>query len=385
MTAGYIRMAMGVVSDDFGDQSRGWSACADHDGLGRAPAACADHDGSGSTPAAGAEHDAIGRMPAAVPVRLRDAPKLAENGCGDGCLPVIVGEGRPPKTAGYIRMAMGVVSDAFGDQSRGWSVCADHDGSGSAPAACAEHDAIGRMPAAVPVRLRDAPRLAENGRGDGCFPVMVGAGRPPMTAGCIRMAIGVVGDAFGDQSRGWSVCADHDGSGSAPAARADHDEVRKMPAARADHDGSGSAPAARADQDGTARMRRIQGEVRELRIRQSKQCRIKVVPFRVMKVDQANFPGSQPGFQSFLTMDSGLDRVVPFEPHQMRQTVSLRELGTDAVLMLPHAPDKVRRHARVQRPVPPVRQDVNVTAMHSRNLRRQTLTTRYQTTTQGRE
>ena len=78
-----------------------------------------------------------------------------------------------------------------------------------------------------------------------------------------------------------------------------------------------------------------------------------------MFVDQIDFPGPMPVFQLLFAPDRWLHFAKQFKVNKAVNRIFRAVAGRRAVAMLPHAPDKVRRHANVERAVKLARKDVD--------------------------
>jgi hypothetical protein len=87
---------------------------------------------------------------------------------------------------------------------------------------------------------------------------------------------------------------------------------------------------------------------------------VQIVPIRIRFLDQSNLPCATPLLDLLLTRYRRLGAVVLLKPYQRFDAVVHGETGYATFLVLPHALDKIRRGANIQRAIPPTREDVDL-------------------------
>src|SRR6478672_3426299 len=80
---------------------------------------------------------------------------------------------------------------------------------------------------------------------------------------------------------------------------------------------------------------------------------VQIVPIRIRFLDQSNLPCTTPLLDLLLTRERRLGAVVLLKPYQRFDAVVHGETGYPTFLVLPHALDKIRRDANIQRAIPP--------------------------------
>ena len=86
---------------------------------------------------------------------------------------------------------------------------------------------------------------------------------------------------------------------------------------------------------------------------------IKIGPFKVVFLDQPDLPTTLPLLHLLFPQPRVLQIVIQLEIHQQLAAISLGEAGNQAFAVLLDTGDQVAGHAYVDRPVPPVRHDVD--------------------------
>ncbi len=105
----------------------------------------------------------------------------------------------------------------------------------------------------------------------------------------------------------------------------------------------------------------VSGSIRRFTLPQRRQTQTdrQIGPMRVVFVDQIDLPRSMPVFQLVFALYRGLHFAKQFEMHEAVDRIFRGMSGHRFVPMLPHATNKVRGHANVERAVQLARKDVD--------------------------
>src|SRR5690242_7728880 len=91
----------------------------------------------------------------------------------------------------------------------------------------------------------------------------------------------------------------------------------------------------------------------------SKQAGGKIIPIKILFLDQPDLPCSFPFLHLKLAVTSLLNVVEGLKPNQLLAAVSLREPRNHSLAVLPNALHEIARHPNVDRSVFPTRHNVD--------------------------
>lgn len=89
------------------------------------------------------------------------------------------------------------------------------------------------------------------------------------------------------------------------------------------------------------------------------QRQVHIIPIRIGRLDQLDFPGPLPGFDLVLPCHCAFACLMRFAPYEARELVFARERAATTGAVLVSAPDQVICVATIEGPVFSVRHDVN--------------------------
>ncbi len=86
---------------------------------------------------------------------------------------------------------------------------------------------------------------------------------------------------------------------------------------------------------------------------------VEIAPLRIDLLNQRNLPSAPPFLDRFFPRDRRRHLAVLLKPNKLRAAMIPRKAFELALTMLIRTLNQVRRHAKIQRPIPPVRHKVN--------------------------
>jgi hypothetical protein len=95
---------------------------------------------------------------------------------------------------------------------------------------------------------------------------------------------------------------------------------------------------------------------------------VQVIPVRIAPFDQAYLPGPGPAFQCLLARNGLQDGLVRLGMNETVQPITMREIRTEALAMLPDPARKIGGHADIQDAVGPIGDDIDSAAFHNFNV-----------------
>src|SRR5690606_32666997 len=94
------------------------------------------------------------------------------------------------------------------------------------------------------------------------------------------------------------------------------------------------------------------------------QIGIQVAPSWIHPLDQFDFPVALPFLDRLFPRDRAGNRGILLEPDQIVDMMPLAESFDDSLPVLPHAANKIRRHAQIERASPSARKQVDARLLH---------------------